>query len=119
SWCSAGASGPVTPVVVMSAGSLVCRAVGRTLRAVLVGQGQNGCMPEGHTLHALARDLTGAFAGTIPEVTSPQGRFAEGAALLDGHELVGARAWGKLLFVEFAAERILHVHLGLIGKFPV
>lgn len=76
-------------------------------------------MPEGHTLHALARDLTAAFAGRTPSVTSPQGRFADGAALLDGHEVTGASAWGKLLFVRFAHERLLHVHLGLIGTFRI
>ncbi|WP_153397507.1 Fpg/Nei family DNA glycosylase [Ornithinicoccus halotolerans] len=76
-------------------------------------------MPEGHTLHALARDLTGAFAGTRPRVSSPQGRFADGAALLDGTVLVGARAHGKLLLVDFAGERSVHVHLGLYGTFRV
>jgi endonuclease-8 len=76
-------------------------------------------MPEGHTLHALARDLDTAFRGTTPAVTSPQGKFAEGAALLSGTEVVGATSWGKHLFVEFAADRILWVHLGLIGTFTI
>jgi endonuclease-8 len=76
-------------------------------------------MPEGHTIHRLATDLSTAFAGRSPRVSSPQGRFAEGAALLDGLALVAADAWGKHLFVDFADERRLHVHLGLIGKFDV
>ena len=76
-------------------------------------------MPEGHTIHRLAADLSSAFAGRTPRVSSPQGRFAEGAALLDRHELVAADAWGKHLFVDFTGERRLHVHLGLIGKFDV
>jgi endonuclease-8 len=76
-------------------------------------------MPEGHTLFALARDLHEAFAGTTPEVTSPQGKFAEGAAVLSGHELLRATSRGKHLFVEFADDRWLHVHLGLIGSFTV
>ena len=76
-------------------------------------------MPEGHTLHRLARDLTGAFGGRVVAVTSPQGRFAESAALLDAQLLVGAEAWGKRLFVEFPGERFVHVHLGLIGAFDV
>lgn len=76
-------------------------------------------MPEGHTTHALARDLQAAFGGAPVEVTSPQGRFAEGAALLDGRPLVQASAWGKHLFLEFAGDAILHVHLGLIGKFRI
>lgn len=76
-------------------------------------------MPEGHTLHALARDLTVAFAGTTPSVTSPQGRFADGAALLDGRTVHRAWARGKLLFVVFDGDLTLHVHLGLIGTFTV
>lgn len=75
-------------------------------------------MPEGHTLHRLARRLTTVFAGTSPHVTSPQGRFAESAALLDGHLFERAWAHGKLLFLEIGG-RTVHVHLGLIGKFDV
>lgn len=76
-------------------------------------------MPEGHTLHALARRLDAAYAGTTPQVSSPQGKFAQGAALLDGRRLLEASAWGKHLFVEFDGDAWLHVHLGLIGKFDV
>ncbi|NHA67144.1 Fpg/Nei family DNA glycosylase [Phycicoccus flavus] len=76
-------------------------------------------MPEGHTLYALARDLHAAFAGTRPVVTSPQGRFAEGAAQVTGTELLGATSRGKHLLLEFAADRFVHVHLGLIGTFTV
>lgn len=76
-------------------------------------------MPEGHTLHRIARDLDAAFAGRVVQVSSPQGRFSAGAALLTGHELLEARAHGKHLFVELAGERILHVHLGLIGTFTI
>lgn len=76
-------------------------------------------MPEGHTLHRLAGELTTAFAGRPVRVGSPQGRFADSAALLDGQVLEGAQAWGKQLFVEFPGERFVHVHLGLIGKFDV
>ncbi|WP_370891136.1 Fpg/Nei family DNA glycosylase [Janibacter sp. GXQ6167] len=76
-------------------------------------------MPEGHTIHRLALDLDRAFAGTHPSVSSPQGRFAAGAALLDGREFLSADAWGKHLFVEFAGDAWLHVHLGLIGTFVI
>lgn len=76
-------------------------------------------MPEGHTLHRLALTLDRAFAGTRPRVSSPQGRFTEGAALLDGLLLERAQAWGKHLFVTFEGDRILNVHLGLIGVFDV
>lgn len=76
-----------------------------------------GGMPEGHTLHRLAGELQEAYAGGSPAVSSPQGRFAEGAALLDGQLVERASAWGKLLFLHFSGERILYVHLGLIGTF--
>ncbi|MGA8257777.1 MAG: DNA-formamidopyrimidine glycosylase family protein [Nocardioides sp.] len=76
-------------------------------------------MPEGHTLHRLAGDLTSAFGGRRVSVTSPQGRFADSAALLDGAVVEGAEAWGKQLFIDFGQERFVHVHLGLIGTFDV
>ncbi len=76
-------------------------------------------MPEGHTLHRLARELSTAFGGRVVRVGSPQGRFADSAALLDGAVLVGAEAWGKHLFVELVGDRFVHVHLGLYGKFAV
>lgn len=76
-------------------------------------------MPEGHTLHRLALDLADAFGGTSPQVSSPQGRVAEAAALVDGTELESTAAHGKHLFLYFAGERIIHIHLGLIGKFTL
>lgn len=76
-------------------------------------------MPEGHTLHRLARELSEVFAGRTVRVSSPQGRFAESAALLDGAVLSGAEAWGKHLFLDFGRDRLVHVHLGLYGKFDV
>jgi endonuclease VIII len=76
-------------------------------------------MPEGHTLFALARDLDAAFAGTRPQVSSPQGRFAAGAALLDERTFRHATSWGKHLFAEFDGDAWLHVHLGLYGAFSI
>jgi formamidopyrimidine-DNA glycosylase len=76
-------------------------------------------MPEGHTLRRLAQELTEAFAGRPVRVSSPQGRFAADAALVDGALCVGAESAGKHLFVELAGERYIHVHLGLIGKFDI
>jgi endonuclease VIII len=76
-------------------------------------------MPEGHTLHRLANELTDAFAGRRVRVGSPQGRFADSAALLDGELLVGAEAWGKKLYVEFPGDRFVYIHLGLIGGLEV
>jgi len=76
-------------------------------------------MPEGHTLRRLADDLDRVFGGRHVRVGSPQGRFAADAAVLDGALLVGADSAGKHLFVEFEGERIVHVHLGLIGKLDI
>ena len=76
-------------------------------------------MPEGHTLRRLADDLDAAFTGHRVRVSSPQGRFAADAAVLDGETLVGADSAGKHLFVEFPGDRFIHIHLGLIGKFDL
>ncbi|MDQ2727181.1 MAG: Fpg/Nei family DNA glycosylase [Actinomycetota bacterium] len=72
-------------------------------------------MPEGHTVHRAARDQARALAGHRVAVSSPQGRFAAGAELVDGTELRTVEAWGKHLFYRFAADRTVHVHLGLFG----
>jgi endonuclease VIII len=76
-------------------------------------------MPEGHTLHRLAATLEGAFAGSRPQASSPQGRFVEGARRLDGLRLERVDSWGKHLFLTYAEDVILNVHLGLIGRFDV
>lgn len=73
-------------------------------------------MPEGHTVHRQAREHAERFQGRHVSVTSPQGRFTDGAALLDGRRLEATEAYGKHLFLRFAGERLLHVHLGLYGK---
>jgi formamidopyrimidine-DNA glycosylase len=72
-------------------------------------------MPEGHVIHRLAGELRTAFAGRPVRVLSPQGRFAAAAEVLDGATLSAVEAYGKHLFVEFGA-RVVHIHLGLIGK---
>ncbi|MFD3483939.1 Fpg/Nei family DNA glycosylase [Streptomyces sp. NPDC058665] len=73
-------------------------------------------MPEGHTIHRLAEDLTERFHADAIGVSSPQGRFSESAALLDGRVMDGASAHGKHLFVGFEDSGWVHVHLGLFGK---
>lgn len=73
-------------------------------------------MPEGHTIHRLAKDCTARFAGGAVRVRSPQGKFADAAALLDGAELHAADAHGKHLFLGFRGGDWVHIHLGLFGK---
>lgn len=72
-------------------------------------------MPEGHSVHRLARQFTDVFGGRRIRATSPQGRFAEGAALLDGQVLERARAHGKHFFADVSGGHVLHVHLGMYG----
>lgn len=74
-------------------------------------------MPEGHTIHRLAHDQRADLLGCPVRASSPQGRFVEGAARLDGAVPMRIEAWGKHLFHTFATGDVLHVHLGLIGKF--
>ncbi|MFD2796622.1 Fpg/Nei family DNA glycosylase [Promicromonospora vindobonensis] len=88
-------------------------------------------MPEGHTVHRLARTFDSLYSGHVLRVSSPQGRFADGAAVLSGRRLVASEAWGKQLFLGFApadasdaqvggatsgADTLwLRTHLGLYG----
>ena len=74
-------------------------------------------MPEGHTIHRLARRHKAMFAGHEVVATSPQGRFAEGAELLSGRTLETTDAWGKHLFHRYSGNLFLHVHLGLYGSY--
>ncbi len=76
-------------------------------------------MPEGHTVHRNARQLAAHLGGAPLRASSPQGRFAAGAAAMDGLALARAEAWGKHLLLRLDApagsDRWLHVHLGLYG----
>jgi endonuclease-8 len=94
-------------------------------------------MPEGHTIHRLAAGIAERFGGRPVRVDSPQGKFADGAALIDGQVLAAADAHGKHLFLGFPGfadfspgsgdawadtwadtwvETWVHIHLGLYGK---
>lgn len=76
-------------------------------------------MPEGHVIHRLANRLNEDFRGPELAVSSPQGRFAREAAVLDGHRIEFAEAFGKHLFVHFdvpGPEHTVYIHLGLIGS---
>ncbi|MDT4988079.1 MAG: endonuclease [Micromonosporaceae bacterium] len=74
-------------------------------------------MPEGHTVRRLADRHTELFGGRRVSASSPQGRFADGARLIDGHVLDGTDAYGKHLLHHYSGDRTLHVHLGLYGRF--
>ncbi|MFT2816064.1 Fpg/Nei family DNA glycosylase [Leifsonia sp. A12D58] len=72
-------------------------------------------MPEGHSVHRIARQFARNFVGQRVALSSPQGRFAAGAAELDGHVMTDAKAVGKQMFLEFDNGLWLRVHLGLYG----
>ncbi len=72
-------------------------------------------MPEGHSVHRIARQFARSFTGPPVSVSSPQGRFSAGAGRLDGHAIVQARAVGKQMFLEFDHQLWLRVHLGMYG----
>lgn len=71
-------------------------------------------MPEGHSVHRIARQFEANFVASSCALSSPQGRFADGAASLDGRTMTASRAIGKHLLLDFDG-RWLHVHLGIYG----
>ncbi len=85
-------------------------------------------MPEGHTTHRIARDIRKDLSEQVIEASSPQGRVTDLAAVVDGSVLTKAEAYGKHLAFHCTGDNhtgdnnqqnvsIIHVHLGLIGKF--
>lgn len=94
-------------------------------------------MPEGHAIHRLAAQFTQVMSGEVIAASSPQGRFTEGAAVLDSQRLVDVQAYGKHMFLGFAPRQTvaphqtdpaatvadcappltwLHIHLGIYGS---
>jgi DNA-formamidopyrimidine glycosylase len=74
-------------------------------------------VPEGHTIHRLAREHAPLLVGRPVAMTSPQGRFAEGASLLSGRVVERVEPRGKHLLYDVEGDLVLHVHLGLYGAF--
>jgi endonuclease-8 len=76
-------------------------------------------MPEGHTIHRAAREHRRLLAGDAVRASSPQGRFAHDARAVDGRILADVEPYGKHLFYTWDPDRVVHVHLGLFGRFFV
>jgi endonuclease-8 len=74
-------------------------------------------MPEGNTIHRLAREHSRDFGGRIVRARSPQGRFGREARQLDRRHFVRADAHGKHLFHFWEDGRVVHIHLGMAGTF--
>ena len=76
-------------------------------------------MPEGHTIHKIAKDHGKLLVGHPVRVSSPQGRFAADAERIDGATLERLEPHGKHLFYHWSTGDIGHVHLGLFGKYKI
>ena len=74
-------------------------------------------MPEGHTIHRHARYQGLLLAGKRTASASPQGRFAAGADLVSGRKLRRVEPLGKHLFYHFTGGLVVHVHLGMYGRY--
>lgn len=84
-------------------------------------------MPEGHTIHRLARRQTADLVGRVVHASSPQHdggtsvRAAqpagEAARTIDGRAFERIDAYGKHLLHRYEDDVTLHVHLGLFGRF--
>jgi endonuclease-8/formamidopyrimidine-DNA glycosylase len=72
-------------------------------------------VPEGHSVHRIAQQFARHFVGEPVRASSPQGRFADGAALIDGRTMTDSKAVGKQMFLEFDDALWLRVHLGIYG----
>ncbi|WP_194398245.1 Fpg/Nei family DNA glycosylase [Microbacterium atlanticum] len=72
-------------------------------------------MPEGHSVHRIARQFDRNIVGRPVHASSPQGRFADGAAAITGRSATSVRAVGKQMFLEFEDDLWLRVHLGMYG----
>ena len=73
-------------------------------------------MPEGNTIHRLARRHNRDFAGRRVAVSSPQGRFSREAKLLDGRKFRRAEAFGKHLASEFERWNAVREAAGILQQ---
>lgn len=79
-------------------------------------------MVEGHSVHRVASRHRLKLVGKKFSATSPNGRFTDGAAAIDGKEFASIEAVGKNLFAWFGAgedEVCVHVHFGMAGNWAV
>ena len=77
-------------------------------------------MVEGHGTHRVAASHRQALVGKAFVATSPNGRFVEGAAAVNGRVLSDVQAHGKHVFYIFGAGAdsvVVHVHFGMSGRF--
>ncbi len=76
-------------------------------------------MVEGHGTHRVAAAHRAALKGKAFVASSPNGRFAEGAAAVNGKTMTDVQAHGKNLFYIFGSGAdavVVHVHFGMSGR---
>jgi endonuclease VIII len=77
-------------------------------------------MVEGHSVHRIAVAHGTRLVGRKFRAVSPNGRFSDGARLIDGREFSRIEAIGKNLFAFFSAvgapDVVMHVHFGMSGR---
>ncbi len=79
-------------------------------------------MPEGDTIHRVARRINLALAGReldMAAAPNPRSPVHHRADELRGRTLERAEAYGKHLLVEFSGGVVVHSHLGMNGRWRV
>jgi endonuclease-8 len=79
-------------------------------------------MPEGDTIHRVARRMNAAFAGRqieVAEAPNPRSPVYGRVGELAGATLLGAEAFGKHLVAHFSDGLVVHSHLGMNGRWSV
>ena len=80
-------------------------------------------MVEGHGVHRVAARHRAMLVGKSFQATSPNGRFTDGAAAIDGQPFQRIEAVGKNLFAFFGPLAgplaVVHVHFGMAGVWAV
>eukprot|EP00808_Paulinella_micropora_P007578 g62187.t1 len=65
-------------------------------------------MVEGHSVHRVAHQHKEKMVGKAYAATSPNGRFADGAAAIDQQQFRDIKAVGKNLFCFFGEHHVVH-----------
>lgn len=84
-------------------------------------------MVEGHGCHRVVAAHRRLLLGHVFKASSPNGRFTEGARLIDGRRLARIEAVGKNLFYWWEKKTlpkseppvVIHIHFGMSGAFSV
>ena len=76
-------------------------------------------MVEGHQCHRVAHFHRQKLVGKKFTCSSPNGRFAEGAAAINQKPLRDIQVHGKNLFYFFGDDDVIHIHFGMSGTFSL